>query len=252
MTATTGSVGALTPAEFRVGRVLGRSARIFFQQFIKFFLLNTIVTLPSVLVVALGIIALASLARATAGVSLALLPLLLVIVLYIVCQLVAFYGAFQSLRGKPFGIGQSVKQGVVRFFPAIGALICMMAAIGAGFLLLIVPGFFLASMLYVVLPVCVVEKRGPFESLGRSAALTKDHRWRVFAISILVALVFSIGTILMRNFAVRFGDIALVLVALVWFSLTATFQAIVAAVVYHDLRMIKEGGDFEQIAVVFD
>ncbi len=46
-------------------------------------------------------------------------------------------------------------------------------------LALLVPGFILLIMWFVAIPVCVVEQRGSWASMQRSAELTKGHRWKI-------------------------------------------------------------------------
>jgi hypothetical protein len=257
MTIISTSRGALAPSEFRVGGVLAGSFGILSQSFAKFFLLTAITGTPIIVVVALGVGLIIEPAYRGTGQIRSIVPpvigvLVLWVTLYFFGQLVSVHAAFQSRRGRQFRIGQSLRRGIARFLPAVTLAICMLVAIGASLFLLIVPGLFAATLFYVALPACVLERRGPFESLGRSIALTKRHRWQIFGISAVVALICVIGRALLRFAAFRFGGIALVFFTFAWFGLIGAFQAIVAAVVYHDLRMLKEGGDFEQIASVFD
>ena len=46
----------------------------------------------------------------------------------------------------------------------------------ASSLALIVPGLIVYVMLCVALPVCLIERKGVFASIGRSAELTRGHR----------------------------------------------------------------------------
>lgn len=66
-------------------------------------------------------------------------------------------------------------------------LIGIMVAIGLFFL--IIPGVIIALILAVSLPSLVVEDAGVFESMSRSAELTKDNRMRILAVGILVILI---------------------------------------------------------------
>jgi hypothetical protein len=247
----------LVPAEFRVSRVVGHALGIFLRQFLRLFLLVAILEAASFLVIVLSVAAIQWSQHAGGGslhpiVSPKILGLLLMAAFFFFGQLACLYGAFESRRGKPIPIGASLTRGLARILPVVGIEICMAIATGAGALLLLVPGLIAVSMLYVALPVCVVERRGPFASLARSIALTRHHRWRVFAIGLLVALAWSVGTVLTCYLALRFGNTGRLLLALVWFSLGGAFHAVVAAIVYHDLRSLKEGGDFDEIAAVFD
>jgi hypothetical protein len=52
----------------------------------------------------------------------------------------------------------------------------------AGLILLVVPGLVLTCIWAVSVPIVVAEQRGPFAALRRSAYLTKNARWKVFAL----------------------------------------------------------------------
>jgi hypothetical protein len=268
MTAVSARTDMLAPAEFRVGRVFSRSIGILSRHFGKFFLLTAIATAPSLILLVIGL----SSFKPTVGptgvpnISGAMIAAvvgggLLWVVLYLLSQAVVLYGAFQDMRGKPFSIGVSLKWGLARLLPIIGLSICMVVAIGIGSILLVVPGFIVLSMLYVSLPVCVVEKLGAFESMGRSAALTKGYRWRIFGIYLLLTLIVGIiggvvqvaaGVVVHLAAVGAIGSIIAGVVNFAWNALAGAFQAVVAVVAYHDLRVMKEGVDVEQIAAVFD
>ncbi len=78
--------------------------------------------------------------------------------------------------------------------PLIGAGILTAIGILFGFILLVVPGLFLLTIWAVTAPVIVVERRGVFDSLGRSRQLVRGHGWPVlgaFLLAILISIVAS-------------------------------------------------------------
>jgi hypothetical protein len=119
--------------------------------------------------------------------------------------------------------------------------------------LLIVPGIFALTVIFVFVPVCVVEGCGPLRSLERSRELTKGYRWRILVLWLLplliVLVVESIGQVL--SFAAA-GAPGAALTAFIVTAVGGSYQAIVNLVTYQDLRSIKEGPDKEQLEVVFD
>ena len=118
---------------------------------------------------------------------------------------------------------------------------------------MLVPGLIVLTMLFVGIPACVVEKLGPIRSMGRSAELTKGHRWKVFGLWIVTIIVALIVQSLLLGLAGLIGGRPLRL--LMYFIVTAVwsaFYAILVVVTYHDLRVVKEGVDTDQIAAVFD
>jgi len=244
-------------AEFRVGRVLGRSFDILFQDFIKFFVIALLAAAPY------AVIALTGPVRYTFGIPVQshvgtsagtfLVTTFLSIFLYAISQAATLYGAFQDMRGRRFELGGAFGRAFARFFPLLGLVIVWGIAVGLGSILLIVPGLMLLAAFYVALPACIVEGLGPLKSLSRSRSLTKGHRWRVFGIYLLILVVgFIIGGIINVLFAVMAGFVAATLVALIWNAVFAAYNSVAITVMYHDLRVVKEGIDTDRIAAVFD
>jgi hypothetical protein len=262
----------LASAEFRIGRVFSRSFGILRRHFFKFLLLTLIAMAPSLLLVLSGLSTVRPVGPQgvpqVSGTMIAtgLGGVLLWVLLYAVSQAVVLHGAFQDMRGKPFVVGTSLKAGLSRLLPIIGLGISVVIAVDLGFILLVVPGFIIMSMLFVSLPACVVERLGPFKSMSRSAALTKGHRWQIFGIFLLLLIVLMIVGAIVGFIGGIVGAIVLSIggpshligitvtgiVNFVSNALAGAFQAIVVAVIYHDLRVVKEGVDADQIAAVFD
>ena len=262
MSATAGFAGA----PFRVGSTLSRSFAVFGRSFVNFVILGAIPLLPS-----LGDSVAISLGLASNGLS----PngghlwrqlgfSMLAMVLYALCTAACLSGAYHAMRGRPFGVGQSLRHGFRRFFPLVGVAIVSTLLTWLAALALLVPGAIVACAFYVAVPVCVIEQAGVGASLRRSRDLTRGSRWAIFGllllVSLLAALVGGAATIGMLalggsgNLA-RLADGGISPFRLVAFFLDAivrTFGAVVTAVVYYDLRVAKEGVDLDQIAAVFD
>ena len=146
-----------------------------------------------------------------------------------------------------------LRVGLRRFFPLIGVVLLVIIFAALSAIALLFPVFIVLTMLYVSVPACVVERLGPIKSMGRSARLTKGHRWKIFgllAATIIVAVV--VQSILGGLARTAGGPLLALLVLLLWNTVWNAFQAILAVVTYHDLRVAKEGVDTDQIAAVFD
>jgi hypothetical protein len=249
------------PEGFRIGRVLSKSLEILTGNFPKYFLFGAVMALPSLLY---SLTAkppstthqdVSTLAPGFLGAAIAgfLVSIVIGIVIYGVCQSAMIYGAFQDIRGRPFEIGASIRRGLLRFLPVVAAVICASILIVIGLMLFIVPGLILLTMFFVVVPVCVVEALGPIKSLGRSARLTKGHRWRVLAIYLIPLIaVMIINYLLMRIGAASLNPTAAAIISFLVSAIGGSYWAIVDIVTYHDLRAVKEGMDIEQLAAVFD
>ena len=110
------------------------------------------------------------------------------------------------------------------------------------------------TMLWVAIPAAVIEKPGVIGSLSRSADLTKGYRWQIFGIIVIVTVI-----ALVAGFAIAFAIVVsdadptiLVLGNLIITALFTAFWAVISAVGYHDLRVVKEGVGIEELAAVFD
>jgi hypothetical protein len=137
-------------------------------------------------------------------------------------------------------------------------LFIALTALVTPFLLVLtpIPIVVIVTVCFVTTPACVVEERGPFGSMGRSAQLTSGHRWRIFGLELLL-----VGLLLISSIFIGLLDWELRAVAgpllgattgLLWNAVWVALYAVMVAVAYHDLRVAKEGIDIEQIASVFD
>jgi hypothetical protein len=127
--------------------------------------------------------------------------------------------------------------------------------------LIFVPVVMLFLMWSMGSPACVVERLGPFRSLGRSRELTKGHRWKIlglFLATVIPGVIIGaivgglMGVILVLGQVGSFGTAAIQIISLIWNAIWTAFFAIVIVVAYHDLRVAKEGVDTDQIAAVFE
>lgn len=251
----TTAVSSAVP-EFRVGRVLGEAFNVLFKDLWKFLLLALVALLPSaVLVFAAGgeATGIGSPDFENASVGLILIDVPLGILCYALSQAGTLYGAFQDMRGRPFELGAAFGVAFSRFFPVLGVAICFGIAVALASILLLIPGLMVLSAFYVALPACVMEQLGPFDSLSRSGALTKGHRWKVFGIFVVIIIIsMIIGSILEVMTVAIGGVVAGIVVHFVWNGLYAAYNSVAIAVMYHDLRVLKEGIDIDRIAAVFD
>jgi hypothetical protein len=99
--------------------------------------------------------------------------------------------AIEHIAGRrPRGSIDALNAGFMRILPVVGAVIFAAFLTFLGLLLFVIPGIIAWLACFLVVPVAVVEHRGPFESLGRSAALTKGHRGVLLLAALAVGLVY--------------------------------------------------------------
>lgn len=268
---------AAADTPFRVGPVLGRGFGLLFKHLLPFGGAAMIMFLPIVAIIALVTttpMQLNQLLWLMGG------ALVLVFLLAYVATAGIAYGTFEALRGGKPGLGSCLRRGFAQFFPVLGVAIMTLLALagtvlpgmligafgGRGLLVILVllsliPMLMVMTMLWVAIPACVVERPGVTASLGRSMALTKGERWRVFGIIVLlmlvnwgISLLSNVITVPLSSFGASATAMAVVggLVGIVTTGLYTALNAVMAAVAYHDLRVAKEGIGIDQIAAVFD
>lgn len=170
--------------------------------------------------------------------------------LSIVLQASLIVASANDLAGRPVNFGECVNRAVAKLLPLIGLGIVVAVGVSIGFVFLIIPGVILYLMWMVAVPVLMVENLGVFESLSRSAALTKGSRWKLLGL-IVVFFIFSM------IIAIPIGVISLIStsLSLVSSALLSTVSAAVGAAgiaaIYIELRGSKEGTNSDQLASVF-
>jgi MFS family permease len=243
-----GATVASAEGEFRIGRVFSRTASILSRNFLTFFAVAAVASLPTVWMQHIG-----AGKPGTEGMGLLLGAAYLAMALSMISQAIILYGAFQDMRGNRVSLLRSLGAVARRLLAIIGLAIVMAIGTGLGFVLLVVPGFILMTMWFVATPVCVVEQKGPLASLGRSSEITKGHRWAIFGTWILLVIGSAIvGAILTSVLALTGSAVLTILGTLVGNGAWGAFYAVFVVVMYHDLRVAKEGIDVHQIAAVFD
>jgi hypothetical protein len=245
-----------------VGNVIKRSFSAYLANFVPFTILALILYAPSLLLTSASVsvipgmsaeVSVGSSAETPAELALLLLSMLLTYVL--VGALV--FGTVQYLNDRRPGIGEIIGRGFSRIVPVIVIAILFSIAFGIGLALLVIPGVFLLVVWSVVIPASVVERPGIIGAFSRSWNLTKGHRWSVLGVlllllAILVGFNLLVG-ILMGIAAFAVDSVLLVLVLnYVLSAISGALMSVAIAVLYHDLRVAKEGVSTAQIAAVFD
>jgi len=237
--------GYYHPIAFRVGSALSRAFEVLFGNFFAFIAISLVSTVP------LFFFAFAQTSRVRTAAT--IVDLLLHFVLSAVCEAMIVYATFQALRGRPVRPGESIARGLQRFGPVVLTSILSTVIVTLGFVLLIIPGLIASVVLCVALPACVVERLGPIESVERSSFLSRGYRWPIFGAFFAIGIVSSIAGAVISALTAGAGPVWLSpAISLVFNTLVNAYQTVLVAIIYHDLRVVKDGIDLEQIASVFD
>jgi len=238
-------------AEFSAGKIVNDSFKLYLKNFVPLFTITFLCCIP--LFAASGYFTatgeILSNPFRSAGV---LLAISLIVTPLSTGALT--HSVYQSLRSKPVSVGESLSVGLRRFAPVLGVAICTMLFVIAGCILLLIPGLILACLLYVASPVCVVEKKGVFESMQRSRTLTSGRKWQIFVIMFGINLLMGIVGRIVEMAAPTSEGQAYLMLGVQFFiqTITAGWNATAAALSYYHLRSIHESVDIEDIAAVFD
>jgi hypothetical protein len=151
------------------------------------------------------------------------------------------YTTVLALRGTPVGIVHTLHVVMSRMFPIVAVgLISQVSVV----LINIEPlfslvGILITVILFVAVPIVVLEQPGIAESLRRSARLTYGRRWNILGllgVFVLITLVFD------QLFRLIFGpqgellDPSYVVALAVFRACLAVFGSVVSAVTYLELR----------------
>ncbi len=241
------SNGAIT--DINIGGILGRGAEVLGRNLATFGTLSALfMLLPFVsgLMMGFGF-------EFDGGVSAIAIGalVLLWILLYFLLFATLTHGTICYLRGTPARIRESLSWGLGLLFPVLGITIIATIGAGLGAMFLLIPGLILMTMWWVAVPAAVVERTGVIESLRRSVELTRGYRWKVFGVIVII----YIGQFALDRLTTVILSAAPIFSMVVSFFVTVAitaYFAVVTAVCYHDLRVLKDGVGIDDIARVFD
>jgi hypothetical protein len=179
----------------------------------------------------------------------------------LVLQAAVIYGTVAYLNGRRASFGECLANAARHLLPLVLLALVMGAAEVVGFLFFVFPAVMMAMAWIVAVPVLVSERSGVFGALGRSAVLTRKHRWAIFGLvivywiaylvfqQVLQAVSMSFGAVTAPVGGLMVGQIAGAVVIAVGGQVIASAGV---ASIYYELRSTKEGIGPEALAAVFD
>lgn len=161
-------------------------------------------------------------------------------------------GTSRMLQNGLFGLAPALKTGLVRFLPMFVSALSFYVLFAIGLGLLAFPGILVGASYGLAPALCVIERRGPFNSFSRSATLTRDNRWRCIGVTLLLMVVpIIVGSAIGGGLGVALGPKNNGYAsALANFFLLPIFYVFPAALACN-LRRLKEGGGPATVADVF-
>lgn len=171
-----------------------------------------------------------------------------------------FFATFGELSGRRTSLAEVLTSGGKFFLPLFAVNLFFFLAFVLGLILLVVPGVMLALAWCVAGPALIVERIGITEVFGRSAELTRDNRWRILGIAVILAvanwLLQKVAGI--YDFSSMGPDLTFffsptrVVMAAILNTVTMSVWSVTLAVIYVELRALKEGVAPTTLASVFD
>ena len=237
--------------EFKIGVVFEHGFRIVGRNFVSFLFLALV--FYGVSFAAGAVLGLALPGPAVEGeASLAgLVIFALFFLMFLLLTATLTYGTYREMRGDPAGPVACITKGLPLVLPVLAVALVSFVLIFLGMLALIVPGFVVMTMLWLAIPIAVIERPGIVESLARSRALTKGYRLHVFGIVLLIgAANVGIDAALRSMLGPESG--AYTGLSACVDTVFLVLQSVMPAVGYFHLRSVKEGIGVDEIADVFD
>lgn len=186
------------------------------------------------------------------------LSILAQLVIYSVTIALLVQVAFDAKLGKSRGIADYFGPAIRSILPLIVLGIVTYLAFTLGLMLLVIPGFWVLAVFFVVVPAIVIDQAG-FGGMGRSMSLTKEYRWPIVGAFIIMfictVLISVLAGFLLGLVGAAIGGAAGIIVSLILagclYAITNGLMGITIALVYARLREIKEGIGIDKIAEVF-
>jgi hypothetical protein len=266
------AIGAGQQNAFSVGGVIARTFSTWWRHVLVFSVLTLIAYAPFLLLSVLGEMPIpgitapslnpldpgAAAAAASpvvpgAGFWLAYLAMML---LFLVEIGAITHGVIHHLAGKRVSLGAMIAAGLRRAIPLLLVGIICYVIVLLGMMLVLVPGVIFGCALVAAIPAVVVERPGVFGAIKRSFALTKGKRLAIFAIMLVLFVVAMgvavIGSFLLPQLTAPISPMLGTVLGLVVNAVFGTLLWVAPGVVYHDLRVAKEGVATAQLAAVFE
>lgn len=252
MNSGAGSSGGLQQGELHLLKALTKSFNIFSGYFTPFFLLAILCYLPYELLDFMLDIRMENAADEKTFI-LGLILFILVNVCAGFAETMIVHALTQELYGRPMRFSEALSFCIANFLPLTGMLIVYTLAIFVGYMFFLIPGLFLMSVWLLIVPIFVIERKSPIQTLFRSFELTSGNRVKLFGLTTFIVLVaMLVANLLGVGGASVGGNVGRHAALLLWQGMAQAFLSVMGFVIYNEIRTAKEGKKFAGIANVFE
>jgi hypothetical protein len=219
------------------------SLQIYFRHAGLFILLSAAVVVPvDVVVEGIGLEMLTGRYDSTPTIAETAVPTVVrFLVVVPIITAICIYALRSIEAGERPSAGQTLVSGFEAFTPLFFAVLIAAIGIAAGFVLLIIPGIYLAVKLYFVPQTVVVEGARGLDALRSSSDLVRGFWWRTFGLVVMINLAAALPALVITapftGIADNTGDAVWALLGTICAESVATpFVALFSTLLYYDLR----------------
>jgi hypothetical protein len=219
------------------------SLRVYVRHAGLFILLSAAVVLPVDLVVeGIGLEMLTGRYDSTPTIAETAVPTVVrFLVVVPIITAICIYALLSIEAGERPSAGRTLVSGFEQFTPLFFAVLIAAIGIAAGFVLLVIPGIYLAVKLFFVPQTVVIGGARGTESLRRSSDMVRGFWWRTFGLVVMINLAAALPALVITapftGIADSTGDAAWALAGTICAeSITTPFVALFSTFLYFDVR----------------
>lgn len=160
-------------------------------------------------------------------------------------------GGAAAVLGRPVDVDASYRYAFSRLGGLIGLALLIALAVFLGFFVIFIGALIVGVFFAMAVPAFIIEGSGAVDSMSRSWALVRGHWWHTLGVILVAAIIAGIvngilTTIAGSNFFLYW------IFSAIGQSITAPFVALVAVILYVDLRSRHEGLTADQLGSQLD
>lgn len=160
-------------------------------------------------------------------------------------------GGAAAVLGRPVDIEGSYRYAFSRLGSLIALALLIALAVFVGFFFLIIGALIVGVFLAVAVPAFIIERTGATESMSRSWKLVSGQWWHTFGVILVAGIIAGIVNGILTALGGNNFFLYWIFSAIAQ-SITAPFVALVAVILYIDLRARHEGLTAERLASELD
>jgi len=228
------------------GEILDTGFRVVRNHFGLLVGIASLVYLPLALLTAVASIG-PAVAASTALLVAAIPTILFALVAEPIVTAAATFAVGELYLGRSPSFADALRVSFAIILPLLGTSLLAWLCIAGGFVLLIVPGVYLAFAFILIRQIMVLERVFGVAALRRSRELMRGNLWRgagILFVGVLIANVLAGVLQLALRFVPFIGPLATGLAQ----AASAAYVSTVGVLLYFDIRCRKEGFDVEHLA----